>query len=122
MHDSNPEETYLYAVQQLEKKGLGMLHIVEPSQLPEDVAPLAPRFRKIFTGLLVLNFGYTKATAETVISDGVADAVSFASLFIANPDLPVRFAEDSPLAAPGPATFYGGDAKGYTDYPILEHA
>jgi N-ethylmaleimide reductase len=46
--------------------------------------------------------------------------VSFGTSFLANPDLPLRLARNVPLNAPDPATFYGGDARGYTDYPALE--
>lgn len=120
MSDSNPEETYLYVVEQLEKRKLGILHLMEPFQLPKDVAPLAPRIRKKFSGILIINIGYTKESAESVIEQGAADAVSFGTLFIGNPDLPERFATNAPLAAADPATFYGGGAEGYTDYPKLK--
>jgi len=43
--------------------------------------------------------------------------VAFGTLFLANPDLPERFAEGAPLNAPDRATFYGGDHRGYIDYP-----
>jgi N-ethylmaleimide reductase len=39
---------------------------------------------------------------------------------IANPDLPERFAKKAPLNPYDRATFYGGDERGYTDYPSLE--
>lgn len=120
MHDSNPEELYLYVIRQLEKMGLGILHLVEPVELPDGVTPLAPRARRAFSGLLILNAGYTQTTAEAVIANGTADAVAFGSMFIANPDLPERFAGNAPLALPDAATMYGGDAKGYTDYPKVE--
>ena len=51
-----------------------------------------------------------------------ADAVAFGVLFIANPDLPRRFALNAPLNEPDPSTFYMSGSKGYTDYPILEAA
>ncbi len=117
MSDSQPEETYLYLVNQLEKRKLGILHFMEPAQLPKDVKPLAPEVRKLFSGLLILNMGYNQEAAEAAISSGRADAVSFGTLFIANPDLPERFKNKAPLASPDGATMYGGDAKGYTDYP-----
>ena len=46
--------------------------------------------------------------------------MSFGASFLANPDLPLRLARNAPLNAPDPATFYGGTARGYTDYPALE--
>ncbi len=63
--------------------------------------------------------GYTLETAEEEISSGRADLVSFGTQFLANPDLPERFATGAALNAPNPATFYSGGALGYTDYPAL---
>ncbi|WP_413577966.1 alkene reductase [Bdellovibrio sp. HCB290] len=120
MSDSNPEETYLYVVEQLEKRKLGILHLMEGSELPKDVQPLAPKIRKIFSGILIINFGYDKNTAEKVLEQDGADAVAFGSLFIGNPDLPERFAANAPLATADRATFYGGTAHGYTDYPKMK--
>jgi 2,4-dienoyl-CoA reductase-like NADH-dependent reductase (Old Yellow Enzyme family) len=54
-----------------------------------------------------------------VISAGEADAVAWGKLFIANPDLPRRLQLEAALNAPVPETFYGGDTRGYTDYPSL---
>jgi N-ethylmaleimide reductase len=119
MHDSNPEQTYLYLVQELAARGLGMLHLMEPAQLPEGVAPLAPRIRALFPGVLILNMGYTCDSAEALVASQGADAVSFGNAFLANPDLPARFARQTPLNAPDPSRFYGGGAEGYTDYPFL---
>lgn len=45
--------------------------------------------------------------------------MAFGRLFIANPDLPERFRIDAALNRYDRSTFYGGDAKGYTDYPAL---
>ncbi len=65
------------------------------------------------------NYGYDLARGNAVLQDGRADMVSFGVPFLANPDLPRRFATGAALNAPDVATFYGGDAKGYTDYPAL---
>lgn len=120
MSDSNPEKTYLYVVEQLEKRKVGILHFMEPAKLPDGVKPLVPEVRKKFSGVLVLNTGYTKETAEAAIEQRHADAVSFGTLFISNPDLPKRFELNAELALPDRATYYGGSEKGYTDYPILK--
>ena len=118
MSDSDPEKTYLYVVEQLEKRRLGILHFVEFPPL-DGVKPLAPAVRQAFSRVLVLNFGYDKESAEAAISEGRTDAVSFASLFLANPDLPKRFELNADFNAPDRTTFYGGNEKGYTDYPRL---
>ena len=57
--------------------------------------------------------------AVSVLRDGAADLVSFATLFIANPDLPKRLRHGAPFNSPYRKTYYGGAAKGYTDYPRL---
>ena len=70
-------------------------------------------------GVLIGNEKFTKETAEAAITAGKVDAVAFGKQFIANPDLPLRFKLNAPLNPPDPASFYGGDARGYTDYPAL---
>jgi N-ethylmaleimide reductase len=67
----------------------------------------------------VLAGGFDQASAEKAIADGEADAIAFGRLFIANPDLPKRFELNAPLNPYQRATFYGGNEKGYTDYPAL---
>lgn len=66
------------------------------------------------------NAGYDKARANAVLMVGDADLIAFGVPFLANPDLPARFAKDAALNAPDQSTFYGGDGRGYTDYPFLE--
>ena len=67
----------------------------------------------------MVNNGYDKALSESAVSQG-ADLVAFGRPFIANPDLVRRLREDAPLNKPDRTTFYGGGAKGYTDYPTLQ--
>jgi N-ethylmaleimide reductase len=66
------------------------------------------------------NFDYSLEKANTAIQNADVDAISFGKLFIANPDLPVRYIKQAPLNEPDPNTFYGGDERGYIDYPFLE--
>lgn len=81
-----------------------------------DLAEIA-RYRTLFTGPLIANHGFDRATGNAVIDAGIADAVSYARLFIANPDLVSRFALGHDLAASDPSTHYTGGARGYVDYP-----
>lgn len=123
MRDSDPETTFRYAVEALNRFGLGYLHITEMGKEAPGVA--GPPFdlgvlRKIWQGVYITNAGYDKARANAAIASGAADAVAFGTLFIANPDLVERFRRDAPLNEPDPDTFYGGDAHGYTDYPTLD--
>ena len=68
------------------------------------------------------NGGYEAETGNAAVRGGQADLVSFGASFLANPDLPERLRTGAPLNEPDRATFYGGDARGYTDYPVLETA
>jgi N-ethylmaleimide reductase len=82
------------------------------------LVPLAA-LRREFHGPLIAAKGFDRETATQAVAEGAADAVSFGRLFLANPDLPRRFLLKAPLNEPDPTTFYGGAAKGYTDYPPL---
>jgi N-ethylmaleimide reductase len=75
--------------------------------------------RSWFSGPLIVNGGFTKERAVEVVSEGLADLVAFGVPFISNPDLVERFKTNAPLNEPDQATFYGGDHRGYTDYPTL---
>ena len=75
--------------------------------------------RSWFKGPLAVNGGFTKERGEEVISEGLADLVAIGVPFISNPDLVERFKRDAPLNQPDMGTFYGGNEKGYTDYPTL---
>lgn len=119
MSDSSPEDTYLYVAKELNKRKVGLLHLMEAATLPEGAPRLAPQIRKTYEGCLVLNGGYTLDAAEKDVQKGVADAISFGQLFIANPDLPQRFEKNAELNLPDPSTYYGGGAEGYIDYPSL---
>ena len=122
MHDSNPEATFSYAVEQLNRFGLAYLHVTEMGK--EKPSAAGPAFdllklRKIWKGVYMTNSGYDLARANAALGANEADMVSFGALFLANPDLPARFAKGAPLNTPDQATFYGGNEKGYTDYPFL---
>jgi 2,4-dienoyl-CoA reductase-like NADH-dependent reductase (Old Yellow Enzyme family) len=81
---------------------------------------LGPRLKAAFGGVYIANQAFTRDTAATLVESGKADAVAFGRLFIANPDLPRRFAESAPLNEPVADTFYADGAEGYVDYPSLD--
>jgi N-ethylmaleimide reductase len=124
MGDSNPQETFGYAIDALNQFGLAYLHLMEPNETDlanRDVMnPVTPYFRKIYQGTLITNGDYDHPKGDSILARGDADLVSFGRLFLANPDLPKRFELDASLNTPDSKTFYGPDAKGYTDYPFLE--
>ncbi|MFE2226092.1 alkene reductase [Streptomyces kronopolitis] len=116
--EDNPDEVYLALLERLAGLDLAYLHLMEgPNR------DLTPRLRKAWAGTFVLNpFTYPDVTgpdALGLIEDGSADMIAFGSLFLANPDLPRRLASGGPFNAADKATFYGGDHRGYTDYPAL---
>lgn len=119
MSDTAPDVTFGTAVASLNDLGLAYLHVVE-----RDDAPIAgPHFeigalRQTWKSAYIVNEGYDCSRAEAAIAGG-ADFVSFGKLFIANPDLPLRFETNAPLNTPDRHTFYGGDERGYIDYPAL---
>ena len=103
------------------------LHVIEGStggpreiaDRPFDYAALRQAWRDAGgTGAWMVNNGYDGALAEQALANG-ADLVSFGKAYIANPDLVARLRAGGPFNAPDRATFYGGGAKGYTDYPAL---
>jgi N-ethylmaleimide reductase len=122
MADSSPAATFATAVGELDRFALAYLHIVEPAAtdpVPDGEVPDIRFFRKLWRGVLMGNKGYDLARANAAIQAGWADLVSFAVLFLANPDLPIRFRRGGPFNPPDRKTFYGGTAAGYTDYPPI---
>ena len=125
--DSDPQGLFAYLINALNPLNLSYLHLIEPratsaggsDQLEVDAPRTGKLFRKLFAGKVVLAGGFDQASAEKAIEDGEADAIAFGRLFIANPDLPKRFATHAALNPYDRATFYGGNEKGYTDYLAL---
>jgi 2,4-dienoyl-CoA reductase-like NADH-dependent reductase (Old Yellow Enzyme family) len=115
IHDSSPLETFTYVLRELGKRNLAFVCARDPL----GPAHLGRKLKDAFGGVVITNESYTRETAEQVIQSGEADAVAFGKLFIANPDLPRRFAENTELNAPIPETFYAPGTQGYTDYPAL---
>src|SRR6202011_2078322 len=122
--DSNPQPLFDYIVDHLNTLKLVYIHIIEGSTGgPRDIAPFDyASLRKRFKGAYVANNGYDFELANKVLSAGHADLTAVEKVFIASPALVERLKRGAPLNAPDKATFYGGDATGYTDYPALEAA
>jgi N-ethylmaleimide reductase len=120
--DDTPQATYLAAAHLLGDLGVGYLHIAEADW---DDAPLMPAafkqaLRMVYPGTLIYAGKYTAERAEQALAEGWADLIGFGRPFIANPDLPERLRLGVELAPPDRATFFGGGAAGFTDYPTLE--
>jgi N-ethylmaleimide reductase len=123
--EPDPMPLYTHVVQQLNSFALAYLHFIEPrssgagrAEVNHQNVPAAMvLFRPIWRGVLITAGGFTGEAAEAAIAAGHADAVAFGRIFISNPDLPRRLREGLPLTPYNRATFYGGEAAGYTDYP-----
>lgn len=123
--DSNPQALFNHVVEQLETRHPVYIHVIEGATGgPRDVAPgfSFADLRRRYTGTWIVNNGYDLDLARTVVAEGKADLVAFGRPFISNPDLVERLRRNAPLAPIDQATLYGGGAKGYTDYPVLEPA
>ncbi|NTA13956.1 alkene reductase [Agrobacterium tumefaciens] len=139
--DSDPVGTFSYVVKELNRRGIAYIHLLESRSYDETgdiplhqrliskakggAGPrpgqpfLAPIIRKLFDGVLILNSGYDRETAEEAVATGYADAVSFGRLYISNPDLPERFRVAASLNEPDITTYYTNGPEGYIDYPFL---
>jgi N-ethylmaleimide reductase len=92
-------------------------------KLADGLLPIAAaQIRQFFKGRIIAAGGFNADSAEGIIAKGDADLVAFGRHFIANPDLPRRIRLKASLNPHDRATFYGGDRRGYTDYPALAHA
>jgi N-ethylmaleimide reductase len=122
MSDSAPEVLFTYVLSQLNPFNLAYVHVVDALESDirhgAKVVELAA-LRAAYNGKLIVCGGYDYERANAVIAQGLADAVAFGQLYIANPDLVARFASSAVLNEPDTSTFYGGTEKGYTDYPTL---
>jgi N-ethylmaleimide reductase len=80
--------------------------------------------RHRFGGPVIVNDSQvtSPAAAQALLDDGRADLVAVGRAFLANPDLVRRWQLGAAVNEADPATFYGGDERGYTDYPTLDEA
>ena len=116
MGDSDPLALFTYVAKALSQRHIAFIFARE---LQGD-GYIGDHIKAAFKGVYIANQKLTQSSAERLIEEGRADAVSFGQLFIANPDLPNRFLLNAPLNNPNPETFYTSGAEGYNDYPFLE--
>lgn len=122
MHDDNPMETFTAFAKELNRFNLAFLEVVETADnetVAAEQQSITQALSDVFAGPIVLNGGYTAERARETVNAGKAAAISFGRPFISNPDLPERIRQGAELNEGDAATFYGGDAHGYTDYPSL---
>lgn len=121
IHDEQADETYSYLYAKLDQRKLAYLHVAERfpgADISNEDEILLNKLRLSYSGNYIGNGGYEKLSAVKAVDDG-AFAVAFGRPFIANPDFPKRLASNAELAEVNQDTIYGGDEKGYSDYPSL---
>ncbi|WP_239015772.1 alkene reductase [Novacetimonas hansenii] len=125
------EETYAALMAALGRRRIAYVHIMDQTGFFYDegsTVPVSDRIHALMrqarphlsTTALILAGGMTRERAETLIADGTIDLAAFGQPFISNPDLVARLQNGWPLATPDRATYYGGDTKGFVDYPAFE--
>jgi N-ethylmaleimide reductase len=118
MSDSNPQSHFEYFIKQLNKRDLAYIHLLEGDMMSESRDVDYRALRDAYDGIYMANNGYDKQRAQAALTNGDCDLVAIGVPFLANPDLVYRYENDLPLNEADPATFYGGDETGYTDYPF----
>jgi N-ethylmaleimide reductase len=122
IHDADPAETFGRVAAHLDALGIAYLHVADTDVMrgaEPKMEAILPFIRPRFHGPLMLNGAFDPERAAAAIAGGDGDLVAFGRLYLANPDLPERIRRGGPYNEPDPATFYGGGAAGYTDYPTL---
>ncbi len=127
MGDDDPEALFGHVASRLNDFDLAYLHVVQPEIAGNATVTLADpngrsivkMIRGIYRGTLMVCGGYDYRKASRAVEIEGIDLIAFGRLFLANPDLPERLRQAAPLNQPDEATFYGGGAKGYIDYPTL---
>jgi len=126
--EPDPMPLYGHVVKSLDRLGLAYLHFIEPRSSGagradvnwQNVPSAMALFRPLWSGVLIAAGGFTGEAAEAAVAEKHADAVAFGRIFISNPDLPRRLQHGYPITPYNRATFYGGEATGYTDYPVYD--
>lgn len=127
MHDSDPIALFTYVFDELNKRQIAYVHVIEPratsaggsDQVNSNAPSTSELFKKHFSGVFISAGGYNAELAKDAVANNSADAVAFGRLYISNPDLVERLRSGAELNKYNRATFYGGNEKGYTDYPFM---
>jgi N-ethylmaleimide reductase len=115
-HDPAPKETYAYVIEELNKRAIAYLHVIDTHASNWDVIGW---IRARFNGVLIANGGYDREKAQADLDAGRADLISFGAPFVANPDLVARLRTGADLAVADRAALYSDGPTGYVDYPDM---
>lgn len=117
-------EQFHYVARQLDRYGLAYLHVMDGTGFGfHELGPVMTLadFRKVYSGRLMGNVGYTRESGERAIAGGEADLIAYGRPYISNPDLVDRFANDWPLADTADTSlWYSAGPRGYIDFPTYE--
>lgn len=121
---NDPVGQFNLLLQRMNALPLAYVHIMNVP-FPADAFPHYPAdsietFGAMCQHPIIANCGYTRETGEAELQKGIASMISYGALFLANPDLPLRFERNAELNQPDRATMYGGGDQGYIDYPFLD--
>ncbi|KJE95285.1 NADH:flavin oxidoreductase/NADH oxidase [Capsaspora owczarzaki ATCC 30864] len=119
-----PLETFSAVITRLNQYKLAYIHLIDPRGQAElvpvsNVAKLSDTLARLSTSPVIGASSFERETADAAVASGAFAAIAFGRHFIANPDLPVRYLLGAELNPYDRSTFYGGNEKGYTDYPFL---
>jgi 2,4-dienoyl-CoA reductase-like NADH-dependent reductase (Old Yellow Enzyme family) len=112
MGDANPKETFGFVARELGKRKIAFLFAREPQR--DNY--LTGFLKKEFGGVMIANQGLMPDNAEKLITEGIADAVSWGKYYISNPTLVSKIKNGDTLTPFDPTTFYSEGPKGYVDY------
>jgi N-ethylmaleimide reductase len=119
----NPGEQFTLLIKELNQLPLSYIHLMKVP-FPADKFPQYPTdaietFGNLSVHPVIANCGYNRETGEAELQKGIAKMIAYGTLFLANPDLPKRFELNAELNQPDRSTMYGGQDKGYIDYPFI---
>ena len=115
--EPDADEVYPYIMEKLNERALAYVHVGDHAN-----AGWHEKLRPIYKGMYIAGANFDKARGAEYLADGKADAIAYGVKYLANPDLPERFADDAELNEADLSTFYTPGEKGYTDYPVLAQA
>ena len=125
MGSDDNDTMFPYVASQLNAYGLAYCHVMDGLGFgfhQKCKAVTCADIRKVYDGLIMANVGLTRDTAEGMIRSGAVDLACFGRIYMSNPDLVERFANDWPIEEGAPyETWWGETAeKGYTDWPVYK--
>ena len=115
-------------LKELETRKIGFVEIAESNDEKSQLPDVAKVLKPFFSGVIINNAGFNPEKGINRIRSGIADAISFGTLYISNPDLPERILNGWELNTKVNWAFVYGDAyplekkpTGYTDYPTYQN-